>query len=731
MIGITAFPRTLSRLLSLLAAAALLGGCGCSLAQIETVLAPAEIPEPQAAEMRQAATTPPAIFPSPPTLARDELPSGLSPSCDPLDPAHCLFPFPNDYFTAADARTDTGRRVRLALDAMPRNIAGRPIIPQAWSANDGFSPAAMLLTYLPDVDLGKSGAPNLENLERSTSGGSPVVLLDAETGERRRVWVETDAQAPPGQRVMILRPARGLEPGRRYIVALRRLKNNAGRDIEPSRAFRLYRDRIPTRISLIEERRVKMEDIFTLLAEHGVARRDLVLAWDFTVAGERNLTERLLHMRDDAFARLGRRAPEFEILCEEEQDELGLLKRVWGSYQVPSYLTGDGRPGERLVLGPDGLPRRTGDFTAYFSCIVPFTAQLRPARLVIYGHGLLNSLDEIVQDDIRDMAAEHNIAFCATNWTGMSLPDALDVVEFLTDASEFQEVADRIHQGILNTLFLGRLMIHPNGLASHDAFRRDGRPLLDTSFLAYDGNSQGGVLGGVATAVAQDWTRAVLGVPGMNFSLILRRSADFSTPRFDLFDLDIVPSFEEIFEHSYIDPLERPLVLALIQMLWDRAELSGYAHRLTDNPFPNTPPHKVLLQEAFGDQAMPNVATELLARTAGAHIRRPALPPRRDARPDPYVGLQDLSANDGFGAFDGSALVVWDTGGCPTPLRNLPPRKDNDPHGLIRKNKDVRLQKSEFLKPNGRLVDVCDGRPCMACENGECERVCSQVSVGD
>ena len=718
--------RSLIRLLPLLAAALLAGGCGCSLSQITTVIAPPEIPEPRAEEMRRAATDPPAIFPTPPTLVRDELPANLAPHCDPLDPAHCLFPFPNDFFSAPDERTDTGRRVRFAVEGMPMNIVGKPITPSAWTANDGFSPAAMLLTYLPDIDLGKSGAPNLENLERSTSAGSPILLLDAETGERQRIWVEVDTQAPPDRRALIIRPAQGLEPGKRYIAALRRLKDNRGRDIGPSRAFRIYRDRIDTAQPLIEGRREQMEEIFGRLREHGVARRDLVLAWDFTVASERNLSERLLHMRDDAFAALGRRAPDFEILCEEEQDDL--LKRVWGSYKVPSYLTGDGQPGERLVLGRDGLPRRTGDFTAYFTCIVPFTAQLRPSRLVLYGHGLLNSLDEITQDDIRAMAAEHNITFCATSWTGMSLPDALDVVEFLTDASEFPEVADRIHQGILNTLFLGRLMIHPNGLTSDGSFRKDGRPLLDTSHLAYDGNSQGGLLGGVATAVAQDWTRAVLGVPGMNFSLIMRRSADFSTPRFDLFDLDVVPSFEEIFEHSYIDPFERPLVLALIQMLWDRAELSGHAHRLTDDPYPNTPPHKVLLHAAFGDQAMPNVATEVLARTAQACIRRPALTPRRDARPDPYVGLHDVPVPDGF---DGSALVIWDTGGCPTPLRNQPPRKENDPHGLVRRDAAARRQKAEFLKPDGRLVDVCEGRPCAACKGGECERVCSQVSVGD
>ena len=49
-----------------------------------------------------------------------------------------------------------------------------------------------------------------------------------------------------------------------------------------------------------EARRPHMEDLFTTLAAAGIARDDLYLAWDFTVASERNLTERLLFIRDDA-----------------------------------------------------------------------------------------------------------------------------------------------------------------------------------------------------------------------------------------------------------------------------------------------------------------------------------------------------------------------------------------------------------------------------------------------
>src|SRR3712207_9125786 len=43
--------------------------------------------------------------------------------CDSLDPALCLLPFPNDFFTKADPTTATGRRINFSLTAMPRNGA--------------------------------------------------------------------------------------------------------------------------------------------------------------------------------------------------------------------------------------------------------------------------------------------------------------------------------------------------------------------------------------------------------------------------------------------------------------------------------------------------------------------------------------------------------------------------------------------------------------------------------
>ena len=100
-------------------------------------------------------------------------------------------------------------------------------------------------------------------------------------------------------------------------------------------------------------------------------------------------------------------------------------------------------------------------------------------------------------------------------------------------------------------------MINPSGFAAAEAFKSasTSQSAIDTSALYYDSNSQGAILGGALTALSPDFTRAVLGVGGMNYSLLLPRSVDFDT-------------YELIFKPAYKSRLDRMLLLSAIQNLW-------------------------------------------------------------------------------------------------------------------------------------------------------------------
>ena len=68
--------------------------------------------------------------------------------------------------------------------------------------------------------------------------------------------------------------------------------------------------------------------------------------------------------------------------------------------------------------------------------------------------------------------------FCATDWWGLAEQDTAYDVSALQDLNNFPDVVDRLQQGVLNTLFLGRLMLNPDGLASNAAFQA-GRAAAD------------------------------------------------------------------------------------------------------------------------------------------------------------------------------------------------------------------------------------------------------------
>ncbi len=625
--------------------------------------------------------------------------------CDFLDTSDCLFPYPSDYLTKADGSTDTGRRVHYAVASMPKNVSAVPIEPSDYNLNDGFSPGSSILLHVPDVDLGVTGAAPITDVERSLDPTAPIVVVDATTLEHHLLWAELDANATSeASRALIIRPAINFAENRRYIVALRQLKNSGGTIIPPGPDFLAYRDSTPTGDPVKEARRAHMEDLFSTLAAAGVPRNDLYLAWDFTVASERNLTERMLFVRDDGFARLGANAPPFTVTLVENDLDSRIYRRVTGTYEVERYVNSPD-PGARFDLGPDGLPlHQATPQPAVFQCIIPRAAlpsatdPATPARASIYGHGLLGSNTEVAAGNVRDMANEHNFVFCATKWIGMSEDDIANAVGILQDLSKFPSLTDRLQQSMLDQLFLARLMIHPQGFVSDPAFQDSfGAPVIDTSAVFYDGNSQGGIFGGTVMAIAQDITRGVLGVPGMNYSLLLTRSTDFAL-------------YSSILYPSYPNEFHRPLGLALIQMLWDRSDPNGYAHHITSDPLPNTPAHKVLLHLAFGDHQVANVATEVETRTLGASIHQPAIAPGRHSDVDPYFGIPAIPGYP----FDGSALIVWDSGAATPPITNVAPSMGADPHSAPRSSSIARTQKSEFLKAvGGAVVDVCPGIPCV------------------
>ncbi len=667
--------------------------------------------------------------------------------CEILDSNNCMLPWPSSAFTVADPTTVTGRRVNLAVASMPVNKQGVPVQTAEFNRNDGFSPSQMILTQIPGLDPVRTGVPQISDLSRSLEADSPVVVIRASTGEQHLIFAELDANTDdPAEQTFIIRPMVQFERGERYIVALRNLRAADGAVLEAPAVFRALRDSTLTDNDAIEARRESMEEVFATLEAAGVPRAELYLAWDFNIASVEDITERVLHIRDAAFADLGAGAPDYTVKevidfdtcgadgCQSGEDEQ-MSRQISGTFRVPNFLnTETGGPGSGFFYDTpdDGLPDRIGGdnvIEARFVCRIarsvaedfdePPKALARPS---LYGHGLLGSASEVKGgsgDNIDIMANTHQMMFCATDWIGFASEDIGYALQALQDFSLLAPVFDRQQQGFLNFMYLARLLKHDTGLRSHVAFQAAGVPVFDNSSVYYDGNSQGGILGGALLGVIQDVTRGVLGVPGMAYSFLLRRSIDFKD--YNLFFSGIATGQNG---GGYPSVKDQSFLLSMAQMLWDRAEASGYAYHIQNHPLPNTPAHSVLLQVAYGDHQVSMWSAEVMARTIGAYLRVPALESGRHPDSNPYFDLQALPAGD----VTASVLTIWDNGSvgagathggtAPPPSTNTAPFEPDfgeDPHSWPRKDPAAQAQKSAFLQPDGvgRFLDTCDlGLPC-------------------
>ena len=698
-------------------------------------------------------------------------------ACDPIDPAQCMLPYPNDWFTKPDPTSATGRRLDLNILGMPRNASGKPIEPTEWNRSDGFSAGAQILTLVPGMtknsDLVPSKLPSVTDMSANDDPDAGVVVIDTATGARWPVWAELDQYTQEDgliatgqvQQDLMIHPAVNFADGHRYIVALRHLVTDNGTTAAPSAAFKAYRDR---KAPANDPRRTHMENIFTTLSHAGVGRSDLYLAWDFTTASTKNVTGRLLAMRDDAFAQLGEtktqlaagkvvgNAPKFtvESVTNYTPDQnANLSRQIVGHFTVPCYITPTCSPPQKcdqasggvvtdcplpgqfaLGTNPDAVPHQVPGQTydATFICDVSRSAydarhKMRP---VTYGHGLFGGASEVSSGPQQAMVGRFGMLYCATDWYGMATADVPNAVVALQDMSRFPMLTDRVQQGELNFLYLARLLVHAKGFSSNKAFQfPSGASFIDRSGVYYDGNSQGGIYGGTVCAVSTDIRRCSLGVPGMAYSVLLPRSSDYvatkplSSPpdvsNIDTPDPTSLIGYSNFFDFSYPDQSQRMLIIDLIQTLWDRSDPNGYASHMTGG-LPSTPTHKVLLQVAYGDHQVANITAETEARTIGAAgVFPPVVPQRYGPYKDPFWHIPAIGAYP----YDGSAITMFDSGPAtnltsegkhgtdwPPPI-DQPNRSGDDPHSGPRNAPCGQDQKSAFLLPTGTVTNPCGGAP--------------------
>ena len=410
--------------------------------------------------------------------------------------------------TSTRSRRRVGARAGGSRSRTPRcrrTSRGQPIASADYNLNDGFSPGQTIVVKVPGLDTPEALAATdpvpLNRLGRYRAAQAPVVVdRHARRATGWPIWVEIDSNAStPERTALLIHPAKNFGPG----PPLRRSRCASSRTAPgPSsrrpEGFRYLRDRLPVDEPAVnapgEALRARSSATF---AEAKIKRRNLYLAWDFTVSSDENIAarhaphprRRLRPARRHATSPTSRsRAappslpgrPRSRTSPRREDPELA--RRIQGTYEVPCYLVPELRAGGPLPARRERAARAaTAPDTAQFNCGVPHAAVDAVGRAAgdgpqVYGHGLLGIGIQATSSDQQILGQAHNFVICATD-DDRVLRAATSRTSRPTSCrklANFPELTDRVQQGLLNTLFLGRLMIHSGGFSAHPAFHVDG-----------------------------------------------------------------------------------------------------------------------------------------------------------------------------------------------------------------------------------------------------------------
>jgi hypothetical protein len=624
----------------------------------------------------------------------------LGSDCDPMVPddptgqSYCGLPFPSNVYLLDDptGKNPSGKSVRFGETTLPKPAnLDEPCRPDLLYDHDGFSTAQAPMTHLPRASADGCATPH--DLERSLDDDSPTVLLEAETGRRVPHWVDVDTQTKndgsadkPDQRLVMLRPAERLKDGTRYIVAIRDMHDVDGVLIQPSAVFRALRDSeklakgTPSEVWSVYARRDLYTDIFQRLDKANVDKSNLQIAWDYTTASKENTSGPMIDMRDQALSLVGDDGPTFTVESVTEYtaaENPRVLRRIELIMDLPVFLTtasiqyDSKKPLDRLNFGSDGKLVHNGSMPWKLLVVVPRSVESGEKHgLLQNGHGLFGSRFEGANGYLAEMANRHHWIAFATNLFGFDEDSVSLAADGLFGRCDIlKSFPERQVQGMVNQLLAMRMMM---GRVAKDGIKdAQGKVVLDSAWIdpsvrAYRGDSQGGIMGAVYMSVSTDVTRGLLGEPGMPYNLLLPRSVDF-----DSYAVALNVGFG-------FDGVASQLVLGLAQMSWDKSEPSGFAPYMTDDPFPNTPPHHVLLHVGRGDHQVTTYGAHILARAIGAAQLESddALQPVWDS----YYGIDQVKAP----IENRSLLVEYEFGLAENPDDNQPNEDGCDPHDRVR-----------------------------------------------
>lgn len=627
-----------------------------------------------------------------PACGADDPPApDITPGCNPLaTSSECNYPFPSSFHVHEDAETATGFRLNLDPKVLPLRDGVGELDVEPFNHADGFSPVIPILVHF-GFDIDTEPLPNQFELDQSLQDGSTVALFNMETGKRVMFFAEMDQNRVPDlndRYAFIIRPQEPMQMGARHAVIITdALRAADGNPIEPPRVFKALRDQESRVSPAIEGMKPHYEEIFAFAEAQGYAREHLLMAWDFPVASEDYILGPVISMRDKALAAVKNNEFKYKITKNTTNPNDNIYKIIEGDFEVPSFLKDD----DTFEFDEQHHPIRQPGVRQYpFTMLVPKKATMgQPLPLVVLGHGIFGNGRSFLTSDgdgaaIQQLCEQFGIVAVATDWIGLSSNDLLRIAgELSADLNRIGIITDQLVQALINTLVLTKLAKGP--MAEDPQIKPGPGVMVDTSRIYYWGASLGGIEGSSFISISDDIARAAFGVPGSSWATMFTRSIVF-------------PPVKTLLEPHYPDPLAFMIAFSIFQGRFDYSDPVNVSQLMFKRPLPDAPKDRlVVLQEAIGDSQVPNMATEMLARSMGVKLMTPSV--------TPVYALETLASPASESVLVQYRLPNYNT--PEPPKNNTPPASDNGVHYEMNFLPNVHQQIADLFL-NGQVVQHCD-----------------------
>lgn len=629
--------------------------------------------------------------------------SGIPDECNPMGGEGCLMPWPSATYLKTDSASVTGFRVDLPTAAMPTNEDGQAVEPDGFNRYDGFTLSGPMLVAFP-TGVSATGLPSFKNPEESLAASSPIALVDIDHGERAPFFAEIDQNTiDVNKRDLIIRPLARLKPGTRYVVAIKKgVKAADGGELTSPKGFAALRDGTDFGHPRFADIKKRWPEIFDKLGAMGIAKDDLVLAWDFVTASDEFMRSDLTTMRAEALPAIGTNGANLSFTIKSTEPNLPTtFKRYLGTYKSPDFLTAGETDASILRRGADGLPKMDGMRDAQFAAIIPNCvttgAVPLPRPTIVFGHGLFGSAKEYLSDDFVGKLAEQDcFVIIAGDFIGLTSRQLQLAPLAVNDMNRGRQISEKLAQSIIDFISLESATRGP--MANAPEFKFNGQSVIDPANTFYVGGSLGGIMGNTLMAYDPNFKKGVLAVPGGIWSMLLERSAAW----FALLGAA---------QGSYKDPAVYQLIVAALGWAMEPYDPITTAAHVIKDPLFGQPAKDILIWYTIGDCLVTNIATEIIAREMGIKVLGPSVkePWKLPATPGPLTsGVNIYNAH-------------------PTPLppeTNQPPAEDNGTHSGINKKPPALRQIKDFLFQN-QIVPECKVNdqpvPCDCAVAGACD----------